>query len=151
MKKILGPLALLMLCLATDLGAAPNRTPLMPLFLDPTGDTQIFAERNTIRALPDGAEVRVHMLFTPSRDDPYDENGIYHEFDEPVSRVIDTVRVSCPKQTYTLISSEFFNIHDVIIWSIYDLDVTLAVEPDRISGLVYNLICRGQAAPKQST
>ena len=129
-----------------------DRAQLMPLFVNGTNEIQIFLEPGSARRVQDLIEIRVHMLFTPSRVDAYDVDGVYHEFGEPVSKVVDTVTVSCQDQVYETLRSDFYNIDAEVIWTLEHEGRQIGgADPSSVSGLGYNVVCQRTAAPKQST
>ena len=142
----------LLLALFASNAPAADRSKLVPLFVNGTNSIQIFLEPASIRPEGDHLELRVHMLFTPSRTDAYDVNGIYHEFGEPVSKVVDTVQVSCEDQQFETLQSQFYNIDDEVIWTLdHEGSQKMLADEQSVSGLVYNVICQRRIMNRQST
>lgn len=145
MKKILLCILTIVLILVGSAYSA-ERKKLHPLLITPKGEVQLFFEPGSVEIDNSVFRYKIHLLFTPSHNMPFEENGVKHVFDEPVSKVVDTIEMSCGDFSYASVKKEFFGIDDNLLW-VYEPIENLEYEPvnqENISGSMYNLLCQNQ-------
>lgn len=149
-------LTVIMLCLSINSFAA-DKIKLQPILVDPEKNVQIFLDTKSIGRVGSVIRYQLHMLFTPSHQAPFEENGVRHEFTEPVSKVIDTLELACEERTFISSKKEFYGFDNNLLWTYESADSEPEqVNLENISGVLWQVLCRGArpsgpAKNKQST
>lgn len=142
----------MMLFISFETHATDHRAQLIPIQVNGLDSMQIYFEVNSIAKIGSVIRYRLHTLFTPSINENYDENGITHEFEEPVSKLIDTVEMSCNYKTFTTVKREFFGVDNNLLW---ELDNENGDEQEiaegQISEFIYSKLCTKRSKTEQST
>lgn len=143
MKKLFLIFVGLLLCTVVY-GA--DRSKLHPILVTPSGEIQLFFEPGSVQKIGSSIRYRMHVLFTPSHNMPFEDDGVKHSFDEPVSKLVDTIELSCTDSSYITVKKEFFGVDDNLIWT-YEPSEDISYEQvnlQNVSGVMWNLLCQNK-------